>query len=176
MEYMQLIATFFDKDEEAAAFIESEFERLAQLEAIVSGVTNRPQIGWGLIHGGVVHVPGVDSYVANQVRDAGGDWIFSHLSGAGSTQLSMEEFFAVMAEADFWIYPSRIQLDSYEALIALDPILAELPVVADRLVWEFHEDYWYLADQLAQQVIDLAIIFHPELFPGQEPFHYVPLN
>ena len=175
LEYMQLIATFFDIDEEAAAFVEEEFAKLAELETIVAGVTDRPLVGMGLIHGGVVHVSGADSYVANQVRDAGGDWIFSHL-GPDSTQLSMEEFFAVMADADLWIYPSRMLLHYYDALIALDPIVAEIPVVANRQVWEFHEDYWYLVDQLAQQVIDLAIIFHPDLFPGYEPFHYVPLN
>jgi len=176
LEYMKLVATFFDKDEEAAASVDEELARLAELESIVAGVTDRPLVGWGLIHGGVVHVPGTDSYVANQVRDAGGDWLFSHLPGPDSIQVSMEEFFNVMADADLWIYPSRILLHYHEALIALDPIVAEIPVVANREVWEFHEDYWYHTDQLAQQVIDLAILFHPDLFPGYEPFHYVPLN
>ena len=176
MEWMLFFAPFFDIDEEVIAYVEGQFEMLEEMEALLEGVVDKPRVAWGLYHNGVVFVPGVDSYVANKVRAAGGEYLFSHLPDAGSSQISVEDFYATLMDADIWIYSSnRNFVPDYDALLALAPIVEDVPVVVDRQVWQFHEGYWYFTDQLAQQVIDLAIIFHPDLFPDQESFHYIPL-
>jgi len=176
MEWMLFFAPFFGIDEEVIAFVEEQFEMLEELETLLEGVVDRPRVAWGSYHNGVVWVPGVDSYTANMVRAAGGEYLFSHIPDTGSAQISVEDFYATLVEADYWIYFSnRNFLPDYDALLALAPIVEDVSVVENRQVWQLHEGYFYFTDQLAQQVVDLAIIFHPDLFPDREPFHYNPL-
>jgi len=176
MEWMLFFAPFFGIDEEVVTFVEDQLEMLVEMEALIEDIVDRPRVAWGSYHNGVVWVPGVDSYTANMVRAAGGEYLFSHIPDAGSAQISVEDFYATLVEADFWIYFSnRNFLPDYDALLALAPIVEDVPVVENRQVWQLHESYFYFTDQLAQQVIDLAVIFHPGLFPDREPFHYNPL-
>ncbi|MCL1912417.1 MAG: ABC transporter substrate-binding protein [Eubacteriaceae bacterium] len=172
MEWTKFIAAFFGYEDEAVSYVDWQLENLAQMEALIAG-KGKPKVAWGMVYNGVVYVPGNESYVAGAVRAAGGDYIFSGIVGAGSTQISIEEFYATLVEADIWIYPSnKNYLPSYKALFELAPVAADAPVVANGNVWQFDEFYYYYTNEADMQVVELAAIFHPDVFEGHEFRHY----
>ncbi|MCL1912711.1 MAG: ABC transporter substrate-binding protein [Eubacteriaceae bacterium] len=171
MEWQLFFAPFFGIDDEAVKYVSEQFAKLDEMNAVIANVVDKPKIAYGSIYQGTVYVSGPDSFVANQVRAAGGE--FLHETPG---QLSFEEFFDTLANADLWILSmNENSVANYNALLAMVPVLEDSQVVVDKKIWQFHVGYWYFTDQLADQVLDLAAIFHPGLFPGREPFHYHPL-
>jgi len=171
MEWMLFFAPFFGIDEQVVNYVDNQFEMLEEMYAIVAGAEHRPNVAWGSVWQGTIWVSGADSFVANQVRSAGGEWMFD-VGG----QISFEEFYVALAEADVFILAMNEQsVPDYESLLAMVPIIEDAPVIVNRNVWQFHVGYWYFTDRLAGQVLDLAAIFHPDLFPNHAVFNYNPL-
>ena len=167
-EWMKFLAAFFDKDEQAVQYIDDQLKMLEEMQTLIAG-QEKPKVAWGLYSNGVMYVPNNGSYVADQLRDAGADYIFDYIDGTSSSQISVEDFYNTLLDADVWIYSSnRRYVGDYDQLIELIPVVADAPVVVNKRVWQFDVDYYYFTDQGAMQVIELAAIFHPELFPGFE--------
>ncbi|MCL1912416.1 MAG: ABC transporter substrate-binding protein [Eubacteriaceae bacterium] len=176
LEWTKFLAAFFGYEEEASSYVDQQVENLAQMEALVAG-RDKPKVVWGTVRSGIVYVPGNESYVAGAVRAAGGDYLFSHIPGVGSTQISLEEFYTVLAGADIWIYSSnKNYMPSYRALLELAPVAADAPVVVERNVWQFDVFYYVNTNQADMQVVDLAAIFHPDVFEGHKIRHYNPVG
>ncbi|MCL1912413.1 MAG: ABC transporter substrate-binding protein [Eubacteriaceae bacterium] len=175
MEWTKFLAAFFDYEEDAAIYVDQQVERLTQMEALLAG-RDKPKVAWGMVYNGIVYVPGNESYVANAVRAAGGDYLFSHIEGAGSAQISVEEFYSVLVGANIWMYSSnKNYVPNYKALLDLAPIVADAPVVLDRNVWQFDVFYYNYTNEADIQVIELAAIFHPDVFEGYSFRHYNPI-
>ncbi|MCL2401290.1 MAG: hypothetical protein FWC90_01460 [Oscillospiraceae bacterium] len=171
MEWKLFFAPFFGIDEQVVDYVNNQFAMLEEMYAVVADAAHRPNVAWGLVWQGTIWVSGADSFVANQVRSAGGEWMFD-VGG----QISFEEFYAALVDADVFILAMNAQsVPDYESLLAMVPIIENAPVIVHRNVWQFHVGYWYFTDRLAGQVIDLAAIFHPELFPNHAVFNYNPL-
>lgn len=174
MEWTKFLGSFFNKDEEAVAYVAAQEAAIADMQTAIAGA-ERPKVGWGMVYDGVVYVPNGGSYVAKQIEAAGGDYIFKDLEpdSTSSSQLSLEDFFDKMTEAEIWIYSSnQLYVPDYAALSELMPLADELKVVTDRNVWQFGVDYYFRTDLTEQQVIELARIFHPDLFEEAEFVHY----
>lgn len=174
MEWTKFLGSFFNKDEEAVAYVKTQEEAIAKMQETIADA-EKPKVGWGMVYDGVVYVPNGGSYVAKQVESAGGDYIFKDLEpdSTSSSQLSLEDFFEKMSEAEIWIYSSnQLYVPDYAALSELMPLAGELKVVTDKNVWQFSVDYYMRTDQTEQQVIELAKIFHPDLFEEAELAHY----
>lgn len=174
MEWTKFLGSFFNKDEEAVAYVEAQEAAIADMQTVIADA-EKPKVGWGMVYDGVVYVPNGGSYVAKQIEAAGGDYVFKDLEpgSTSSSQLSLEDFFETMTEAEIWIYSSnQLYVPDYAALSELMPLADELKVVTDRNVWQFGVDYYMRTDLTEQQVIELARIFHPDLFEEAEFVHY----
>ncbi|MCL2045374.1 MAG: ABC transporter substrate-binding protein [Oscillospiraceae bacterium] len=171
MEWQLFFAPFFDIDEQVVSYVDEQFRKLEEMSQIIETVENRPKVAWGSVYQGTIYVSGPDSFVANQVRAAGGE--FMHQTPG---QLSYEDFYVTLADADVWILSMNANsVADIDALLEMVPVFEDAPVIINRQVWQFHVGYWYFTDQLADQVMDLAAIFHPDLFPDRTPFHYINL-
>lgn len=174
MEWTKFLGSFFNKDEEAVAYVEQQEANIDEMEAAVQDA-EKPKVAWGMVYDGVVYVPNGGSYVARQVEAAGGDYLFKDLEpeSTSSSQISMEDFYETLTQADIWIYSSNQNfVPDYSALTELMPLAADTSVVQEKNVWQFSVDYYYRTDQTDQQVIELARIFHPDLFEEAEFVHY----
>lgn len=172
LEWIKFLATFFNKDEEAIDYVNSEIEKLEKMEDIVKDAP-KPKVAWGAVIDGTVYVPGVDSYVAEAIRAAGGDYVFSNIEGTGSSQITLEEFFVQLEDADYWIYSSNsMYMPDKKTLLESAPVLADTKVVQEGNIYQFGLDYYYETDKAGEQVIDIAAIIHPDLFPDYEINHF----
>jgi iron complex transport system substrate-binding protein len=174
MEWVKFIGTFYNRDADADAYVEGQLQKLSEMEMTVKN-SEKPKVIWGMIYDGTVYVPNGGSYVAKSIEAAGGDYLFKDVepNSGSSSQLSVEEFYDKLTEADIWIYSSNMNyVPDYEALSGLAPITDKAPVVTDKNVWQFSVDYYFATDQSDQQVIELAAIFHPDLYPNYSFVHY----
>lgn len=172
MEWTKFLATFFNEDDKAVAYVDRQNKDLEEMADKIKDA-DKPKIAWGVVHSGVVYVPGPESYVAEAVKAAGGEYLVPNISGSGSSQIAIEEFYNLIQKADVFIYSSnKNYLPDYQALFDLAPVFADAPVVKDKKIWQFSIDYYMNTDRADEQVIDLAAIFHPELFKDYEIKHY----
>jgi len=182
-EWIKFYAAFFEADAAAARIFDGIAERYEALVAKAAEVAERPTVFCSAPYSGAWHMPGGESYTAQAIRDAGGDYLWAEVPTGGSIPLDTERVFLKAAEADFWINPSYYrQLD---ALLGADPRFAEFAAVAnDRVynntrqvtesggnpIWEsgvIHPD---------RVLADLIQIFHPDLLPEREPVFYERLD
>lgn len=172
MEWIKFLATFFNEDEKAVEYVDRQIKDLEEMASKIKDA-EKPKVVWGNIYDGVVYVPGPESYVAESVRVAGGDYLVPEIKGTGSPQISVEEFYILLQEADVFMYSSnQMYVPDYQALFDLVPVMEDAPVVKNKNVWQFSIDYYMNTDQADEQVIDLAAIFHPELFKDYKITHY----
>ena len=176
MEWTKFLAAFFNREDEAVAYVDMQLNALAEMEAKIAG-QDKPKVAWGQIYNGIVYTPGADSYVAGEIAAAGGEYLFSDLPGTGSVQVTIEEFYNSLMDADVFIYDSMGNpLAGFEGLFELAPIFRDCPVVINQNVWQFDKDYYANISEAHQQVVELAVIFYPDLYPDYVVQHYTILD
>ena len=174
MEWTKFLGSFFNKDQEAVDYVNEQVEAVKEMQTAIEGA-EQPKVAWGMVYDGTVYVPNGGSYVAKEIEAAGGDYVFKDLEpdSTSSSQLSLEDFYAKLTEADLWIYSSNmLYVPDYASLFELMPLAEDVPAVTEKKVWQFSVDYYMRTDKTEQQVIDLAKIFHPDLFEDQDLIFY----
>lgn len=177
LEHMKLIASFYGKDEEADTYFETAKANIQEVMDEVSKETSQPDVLWGSIFMGTCYVPGSDSYVAAWIGDAGGDYLFPDAKGTGSGTISAEELYARGKEANIFVYSSWYPyIENLQQVIDAAPILADIKPIVDDNVW-CYQPWWYqIGDKIDEIILDLAALFHPDLFPNHEIQHLAPLT
>jgi iron complex transport system substrate-binding protein len=178
-EWIKFIAAFFDATEEANEIFDAIAARYEALLAKVDTIKNRPDVFCGAPYSGVWHMAGGGSYVAQLIRDAGGNYLWNNVNSANAIPLDIERVFLKAADADIWLNPSFYRTRS--ALFSADPRFRKFHAAqtgevynhpkqqtADNgnPIWEsgmLHPD-----DVLA----DLIKIFHPDRMQDREFVYY----
>lgn len=168
-EWLLAIGSICGKEQEARSYFEKRVESYEHLKAKVANVRDKPKILSGNLLGDVWWAPAGNSYVAQLISDAGGDYLFKETKGTGSVALSMEEIVA-SGEKDIWINPG----------MASKQLILEGNPLADKLN-SFQRIYCYSpnmnafwensATQPDFVLEDLIRIFHPELL-DEGQFHF----
>ncbi|MBK9290604.1 MAG: ABC transporter substrate-binding protein [Bacteroidetes bacterium] len=155
--------------------IKAEYERLSHL---ASETTSRPTIFADKPFAGQWYVPGGRSYMASIIRDAGGDYVFSHLDATGSIPLDPEAIFARAVDADFWRIAHAGDIGGYEGLLSENKVFEQFAAFRNRRVifCNTMESRYFELGPLEPQLIlaDFIAIFHPEILPDHKPrYHYL---
>lgn len=135
----------------------------------------RPVVFTGTPSSGTWFASSGDGYMANLIRDAGGEYLWSADTSEGSLSLSFENVFLDVQKADVWLNPGGAS--SPEELLVREPRLERFPVWASGEIYEydlrkgpeggldFYESAVVKPDSL---LLDVAKILHPA------DFRYVP--
>ena len=172
-EWLKFIALFIGKEAEADSLfreIEGEYQALC---ALTSGVSERPTVLSGEMHGANWYAVGGRSTLAQLFRDAGADYVLRDNEATGGVNMQYEELFAAAAHADYWRILNSFPGDfSYEALRASDPRNAHFKAWQERKViyCNMRQTPYYETAPVQPHVLlkDLVAIFHPELV--EEPY------
>lgn len=146
-------------------------ERYEQAKATV-GNGPRPKVLFGSQWNGQWWVPPGNSYMAQLIEDAGGDYIFSDRSGKENIAVDMETMLVRAAEADTWgmiadLPSSRGVVDFTHG----DPRLESLKAVQDK--WLFIGNTAH-GDLFGQALVEPDVLVHElhELFATNALRHY----
>ncbi len=118
-EWIKFIAAFFDATDEADEFFDAIAARYENLLEKVDTINNRPSVFCGAPYSGIWHVAGGDSYMAQLIQDAGGNYLWSDVNSTTTIPLDIERVFLKAANADIWLNPSFYR--TRQALFAADP-------------------------------------------------------
>ncbi len=80
--FTRFLAYLFNREKEADAFIARVNKTVDRISAITASVSQRPKVIWGDIYEKRVLIEPGNSWVAEIIRHAGGEYIFDDVSGA----------------------------------------------------------------------------------------------
>ncbi len=180
-EWIKFVGLFIGKEKEAKEVFEGIKSRYNAVKELAAGVTLRPTVFSGEMHGGNWYAVGGRNNLAQLFRDAGADYIIRD-DNTGGVNLEFEDLYAKAANADYW----RI-LNSYPGDFSYDALKASEP--RNELFKAFKEHHviycnmkqtpYYELTPVYPDVLlkDLVAIFHPELVEKDyQPTFYSLLN
>jgi len=80
--FIQFLAPFFGKEEKADLFVQGVLETIAEIRERTADVAHRPKVIWGDIYEKRVLVEPGNSWVAEMIKLAGGDYLFEDIRGS----------------------------------------------------------------------------------------------
>lgn len=181
-EWMRFFGLLWGRGEQAdSIFAEEERAYEALRTKVATRKMAKPRLLIDRKEGATWYVPGGESYLARLYADAGANYLFAHLKGAGSLALNLETVLLKASQADFWVVkygaPTSLTLD---ALRREQAAYDAFPVVKSGRVFgcntfqtPYYEDLPFSPSLLLQEWVKLL---HPELLPDVKNQYYTPLK
>ena len=181
-EWIKFVATLFQKEEEAESYfihVENEYLRLKLLAA---NQNQKPKVMVGSPYNDSWWVPGGNSYLANLIADAGGEYLGKSNNSHESYVISFENALVWGSEANVWINMSNMA--SKKEIAANDQRFQNFRVFREgkiynnikRLGSHGGNDFWESGTVHPHLVLrDLIAVFHPGLIE-EELTYYLELK
>lgn len=166
-----------DKGVETFSAIPARYHSIG--EKVRSAGIDRPKVMINTPYGDSWFMASTSSYVAQLIKDAGGDYLYKGNSSNQSLTIDMEQAAILTSQADVWINVDGA--GSIAELSAKYPKFADTPCVKAgqvyrndrRSVPQGGNDYWESGVVYPDAVLaDLAKIFYPELMEEIEYTYY----
>ncbi|MDH6534673.1 ABC transporter substrate-binding protein [Parabacteroides sp. 52] len=176
-EWIRFYGLLFDKEVMADSLFKATEARYLALKALTADVKNKPTVIAEKKFGSSWYVPAGDSYIAHLFQDAGADYLFKELPGAGSTPLAFESVFDKGIHADLWLIKYNTTQDmTYKDLRTEYTPYENFDAFQNKRIFgcntgkvPYYEEFPLHPDYLLK---DLLGIFHPELLPGYTLRYY----
>lgn len=178
-EWIKFFGLFFDKLDEAQAVfndIETEYNAVKKLAETTE---TKPTVLSGALWKDIWYLPEGNSWGAQFIADAGGNYLWQDSPGTGSIALNVETVLEKAQQADFWIGPG--QFTTYKELEDGNKAYTQLEAYKNKTVYSFSSlkgetggvIYYELAPNRPDLVLkDLVKILHPELLPNYELYFF----
>ncbi len=175
-EWVRFYGRLFGRAKEADSLFQAVETAYTTIRKRVAAETKkRPRLLVETPQGSHWYVPGGSSTMGRLYQDAGADYIFSSISGAGSTPLSIEQVLERGMDAQVWILKHHGPVDlrqlrkDYPALARINAPM----YLCDTSTSLFYEETPYHPERLLQNLVN---IFHPELAYPTDYLYFCPLE
>ena len=176
-EWIRFYGMLFGKEALADSIFRQTEKSYLDLKQLVTADMPRPTVISEKKFGASWFMPAGDSYIANMYADAGADYVFKELPGAGSTPLAFETVLDRAIHADMWLIKYNQSGDmTYGDLRAEYAPYENFDAFKNRRIYScntglvpYYEEFPLHPDYLLK---DLIWVFHPELLPGYSPRYY----
>lgn len=167
-EWIKFMGTLFGKEKEAVAFFKEAENEYLGLKKLTDGMVNKPKVLVGSPYKDSWWVPGANSYMANLIKDAGGDYLGKDNLSNESYVISFENALKWGNEANIWINMSN--LSSKDEILASDPRFESFNVFQQGKIFNnikglnVHggNDFWESGTVYPNLILqDLVTIFYP---------------
>ena len=102
-EWLRFIGRLSGQGEKSDSIFNQVANSYNKLKEEAAGKTARPKVLTDLIYNGVWYASGGDSYQANLIKDAGGNYFMGDDKSPGTLNLSMEQVLQKANDADIWL-------------------------------------------------------------------------
>lgn len=180
-EWVRLYGLLFGKEELADSIFRVTEQRYLELKARVADVDHRPTILTEKKYGSSWFLPAGDSYMAHLFEDAGGQYLFRDLPGAGSVPLAFESVFDRAIHAEIWFvkYNASSPL-TYAGLRSEYAPYANFDAFKNRRIYAcntgvvpYYEEFPLHPDYLLE---DLIGVLHPECLTDYVTRYFSPME
>ena len=176
-EWIRFYGLLFGKEEMADSIFKETEQAYLSLKDLTANIDNRPTVLSEKKFGSSWYVPSGDSYMAHLIEDAGADYMFKDLPGAGSTPLAFETVFDKAIHADIWLvkYNQSSEMtyndlrSEYTPYENFDAFKKKRIYTCNTGAVPYYEEFPIHPEYLLK---DLIWIFHPELVFGYPPRYF----
>ncbi len=178
-EWIKFLAAFFGNESAAIAHFDAVEARYLTLREQVESIAERPSVLANVPWGNVWYIPSGTSFLANLIRDAGGQYLWSDLHTEGPAPMDFESVYARAIDAEVWINCGY--LNTLEAMRAQDERYLDFRAVkAGRIFSETGRvgegggnDIWERGFAWPDEILaDVVHMLHPDLLPEHELIYY----
>lgn len=178
-EWIKFFGAFFNKEKEAEKLfneIEAEYNLVKE---IALKAKKEPTVLSGAMYKDIWYLPQGNSWAAQFINDANGDYLWKDTEGTGSLSLNLEAVLEKSQEADVWIGPG--QFTSTRQMKDAHTVYSEFKAFKNGEVYNFTQKkgatggvlYYELAPNRPDIVLkDIVKILHPQLLPKHELFFF----
>lgn len=158
-EWIKVYGALVDKEEEAAAFFDSQLKIMDQVKDIEQ--TGKTVAFFYVSTDGSVVVRNPADYIPNMIETAGGKYAFDHLDvkedAGASVSLSVEEFYNTAVNADYLIYNAAIDnpINSIDELLAKGESFADFKAVKEGNVWTTSKYLYQATSEVSELIMDM---------------------
>ncbi|HOZ29868.1 MAG TPA: ABC transporter substrate-binding protein [Bacteroidales bacterium] len=179
-EWIKFFSCFYDKLDYATHYFDSVELRYTSIITEMHEMNfEKPKVIVGMPWKGTWWVPGGNSFFANYIRDAGGDYIFDDNDKSESIPLSIEEVFSRAINADIWLHPNDV--DNITNIPDVDSRLKEFKPLNNAMIFNNNKrkdinggnDFWESGIVHPDIILqDLYQIFCPDTNSTREMYYY----
>lgn len=179
-EWIKFISVFFNREKEANAYFEKIKNEYQSLEKSVHSLNGTyPTVFVNNNWQGTWNMAGGQSYVAELLRDAGADYLWSDDTTTGSIPLDFEIVYDKGQNADYWLNPGNAM--TLQELLGEDARYSEFAAVKSKKIYNNNarvnagggNDYWESGVAHPETILkDLIKIFHPEIVADHKLVYY----
>ena len=178
-EWLNFVATFFDREEEAERIFSETAETYQQFKKKALDVAEKPVVITGIPYKENWWVPGGKSYMANLIADAGGHYLWGENDQRESYVLSPENVISQSVAADIWINCGYSE--SLKSITDLDERFKIIRPLREKMVFNDNKrlqanggnDVWETGVANPEIVLkDLIQIFHPGILDSSSLYYY----
>lgn len=167
-EWIKLYGAMLDKEEEAYSFFDEQAKVIGDLKDFKN--TEKTVAFFFVSTDGSIVVRRTKDYIPSMIELAGGRYVFQDLDSvettSASVSMSMEEFYAAAADADYLVYNATIDnpIQSVDELVAKNELFEDFKAVQEGNVWCVGKYMYQATDIVGQLITD----FHLMLTDGDE--------
>ena len=179
-EWIRYHALFYGKEQMADSLFRETERRYNEIRDKVKDAEKIPTVFNDLKFGKTWRIAGGQSYLANLIRDAGGEYVWKDSSN-GSRRLAGEMVLNKAGTADIWLLKYNRDNDfTYSTLEKESKIYSQFGAYKNRQIWgcntgriHYFEDLPIHPDSILG---DMARIFQPQLFSDNDLHYFKPLE
>jgi iron complex transport system substrate-binding protein len=174
-EWIKLYGALFGKEDKAKELFDKIVLSYNQAKKVVGEEPASSTVLYGSMYEDVWYVAKGNSWVAQFMKDAQANYLWSNLKGTGSEGLSFEKVLDKAKTANFWIASGSFK--SLDEIAKTNPHYAEFDAFKNKNVYNFEGKlgatggtiFYELSPSRPDLVLkDYIKIFHPDLLPSYE--------
>ena len=167
LRFIQFLAPFFHKQDAANRFVENVQQSIDAIRHRTRNTNRRPQVMWGDFFGRKSVVEPGNSWMAQFMELAGGDYLFKDVQGRSTQLISRERVFADGRRADviLTVFSYLDGVRTKSDLKQRHPAWTEIMPAGQGRIFCPLPIYHESADQLSTILMEIAAMLHPDLFP-----------
>lgn len=178
-EWIKFFGALFNKEKEADSIFKTIETEYLSAKKMASEAKNTPTVISGAMYKDVWYMPQGDSWGAQFIADANGDYLWKNSKGTGSLSLNLESVLDKGHSAEVWIGPG--QFTSLDEMKNANQAYAQFRAYKTGKVYSYSMKkgvtggvvYYELAPNRPDMVLkDLIKILHPELLPEHKLFFF----
>lgn len=182
-EWIKFFGALYGKSKEADSIFSTIEKAYLETKKLTENMVEKPTVLSGAMYKDVWYLPKGESWPAQLIKDAGGNYLWSETEGTGSLSLSIEAVLEKGQEADFWIAPA--QYASYSKLAKDHAVYTKFEAFQNKKTYTFSKKrgetggllYYELAPNRPDLVLkDMVHYLHPDVLPNYEPYFFSDLD
>jgi len=182
-EWLKFFSLFFNDFEKADSLFTNIEIRYKNLLAVADSIKEKPKILINVPYNGIWYLPGGKSYMANFIKDAGGNYPWKTNEQYESFPLDFENIFIKSKDADILINPGIY--NKIEQIVNLDSRISNINAITKKQVYNNNNllnynggnDFWESGIVKPDLILkDLIKIFHQNIFFEDSLYFYRKLD